>query len=109
MADPTNGPRTGGMVENQAWANKQVEEHSAQRQQPPQEVARPQETPAPSRAELEAAAIQRNQEENERVAERNAQGRAERQQALNEAKRDLAPKETPNQDQQRQQQQQREI
>ena len=100
MGKPPGGPLSGGMEAQQAWANETIRENAAQRQQPAQEAERPQETPAPSQADLTAAAIQRNLEQNERVAERNA-----RERALTEAAQALAPKENPNLDQQQLEQQ----
>jgi hypothetical protein len=102
MGNTPGGPPSGDLVTNQAWANEQVREHAQQRQQPAQETERPQEKPALSRDELQAAAIQRSLEENERNAEKNAQVRA-----LNEAAQALAPKENPNRDQQLEQERQR--
>ncbi len=104
MGNTPGGPPTGDYVTHQAWANEQVKEHAAQRQEAAQQqpAERPQETPALSRDELQAAAIQRSLEENERNAEKNAQVRA-----LNEAAQALAPKENATRDQQLEQQQQR--
>jgi len=96
MGNTPGGPLSGGMEAQQAWANETIRENAAQRQQPAQEA----QSAAPPTATPSV------QEYNDLVAERNARERAERLQALNAAAQDLAPKETPNQDQQLQQQQQ---
>jgi len=108
MGYPPGGPISGGMEAQQGFALETIQERQQQQgAERPEPVQRPQEASAPSQAEIEAAAVQKNLELNDRYSEQNAQERGAVQKALMEAVQALAPKENSVPDQQIEQQQQR--
>src|SRR5664279_2342161 len=115
MANPPGGPLSGGMEPVQNYAQRDIQEKKAAQQQQPvqREQPPPQEKQSSNREDLEAAARQKKLEQNERVKESRVEEakksrtvQTPEKQALAKLATDLAPKETPNRDQQQQQQKQ---
>ena len=111
MANPPGGPLSGGMEPVQDYARRDIQEKKATQQQQPvqREQLPPQEKQSSNREDLEAAARQKNLEQNDRVKEARAEEakksrtvQTPEKQALAEIAKDLAPKENSNRDQQQQ-------